>query len=352
MSISLTRENDLRTRLGATLINLTPEEHRERVAAVFKLGLPSAAELSDCYAGAHFTIVGSGPSAADTVARIPKSSIIIACNGAHDWLVARGIIPHFGLLLDPNPWVAGYQEPRKDVKYIVGTTCHPAVWRKFLNAGVAPFVTVPMLGDTDHTDFCELFPNEPLHFLAGQTTTGLRAFNISAGFGGVIADGHGLDSCYAPGAVIGGDSEPKLYAHYKPRTHHDARVLTMRTADWQTFRCRSNGAMARQLLGFDSLVRDLSRMGVNADVNRVSASARESKMRVRIFGDGAIPWRLWKAPSTWAIHAEPDVMRAKYGDARHWDYHEDAEYPNPFPQEELAISAALAGFNHEGATIQ
>lgn len=328
---STSAPNDLRTRLGEVRIAIDHGEHIWRIAKVLIRGLPSAADLRDKYLGAHFTVVGSGPSAKDTIDRIPKGSLIVAVNGAHDWLVGRGIIPHFGLLMDPNPWVATYQTPRPDVTYIVGTTCHENVWKRFADAGVKPYVCVPMIDGKDHEDIVAKFPNHVLNFVGGGVTTGLRAVPVFAGLGAGMIDMHGFDSCYAPGTKVGG----QLYAHYKPKTYHDAIELTVRSRRTDdSFTCRSNRAMARQIIGFQALCASLSEFAVNASIDTWDGGAfeaRDANLCIRMFGDGAIPWMAWKDGSKinrfW--HAEPDRMAEKYGDFQHYDYHNDIDTADP-----------------------
>lgn len=320
--------NDLKTKLGEIRIAIDHNEHMRRIERVLSIGLPSLAELRDAYLGSHMTIVGSGPSAADTVKKIPKGSFVCAVNAAHDWIVSKGIIPKFAVMMDPNPWVATYQTPRKDVTYILGTTCHPSVWNKFLQAGIVPYVTVPMLGDKDHELIVERFPDHFFNFVGGGVTTGIRSVPLMAGLGASIIDMHGFDSCYAPKTDIGGI----LYAHHKPATHHDARELTVQSrATKDNFFCRSNAAMARQILSFQALCASLSDYAVNADIQSWDGkayAARDADLRLRVWGDGAIPWMAWKdgTGANRFLHAEPHLMEEKYGDSPMWDYHRNRAF--------------------------
>ena len=305
--------NDLRSRLGEIRINIDTNQHMRRIESVLSMRLPSATNLTDKFLGSHMTLVGSGPSASRSINNIPKGSIICAVNGAHDWLIARGIIPDIGLMMDPNPWVAGYQTPRKDVTYIIGTTCHPKVWKRFIDAGVAPHFAVPILHDGDHERILDAFPNADFNFITGGVTTGLRGVPTLSGLGAAMIDMHGFDSCYEPM----GES---LYAHFKPATHHDAREITVQSRrTGHKLICRTNGAMARQIIGFQALLASLDEFAVNADAAGFKDGAypaRDADIRLRVFGDGAIPWMAFKdgGPGYRFIHADPGFMEDKYGD--------------------------------------
>ena len=327
--------NDLRKSLGEVVMAIDRREHMRRIDRVMSLSLPSAAELADSFMGAHASLVGSGPSAAQTVDKIPYHSNIVAVNAAHDWLVSRGVIPKIAIMLDPNSWCVNYQTPRRDVIYILGTTVHPSVWDRFIAAGVAPFVVVPILEEGDAELVAKNYPHRTISFLSGGVTTGMRAFYKLASMGFGMVDGHGFDSCYAPGGWGNTDDTRILYAHHKPATVHNARSVTIasrRTGDKLTF--IATAAMARQVLSFQVVMASLGAMGVNANLDtyrRATATdaggcdAREATMAVRIFGDGAIPWMAWKDGSKgyrfW--HAEPELMEEKYGTSPHWDYAKD-----------------------------
>ncbi len=331
--------NDLKARLGPIIIGIDRNIHLRRIEKVLSWRIPSVAELADKYLGSHMTIVGSGPSAADTIERIPKGSFIVAVNGAHDWLVSRGIIPNIGILMDPAPWVQTYQTPRQGVTYIVGTTCHPKVWERFLAAGITPYAVCPVLAEGDHDLIMDRFPGSNFQFVTGGVTTGLRAVHMTSSLGAAMLDMHGFDSCYAPKKR---HTASQLYAHFKPNTQHDAREITVkrRGAD-ESFTCQSAPSCSRLTGGHIKPARAEKaslperigrkvRKALNADAAKVSSgecAARDADLNIRVFGDGAIPWMAWKDGSKAGrfLHAEPERMYEKYLDVAHWDYHNDCE---------------------------
>lgn len=323
----------LRDALGPAVMALNRWQHEDRIRYALNAGAPSFAELADKYLGSHFTIVGSGPSAAKTVGSIPKGSLIIAINGAHDWLISKGIIPHFAFMLDPRTWIEKYQTIRPDVTYIYGTSLHPYAWQKAFEVGVKPYAFIPNIEEDTHSEFAhytEKFGDKhTLSFLPGPSTAGLRAFYAASSMGAAMVDGHGFDSCYPPG-IAGTEEVAPMHAHYKPFVHHDAREISLVSkTDGSVFTCRTNGSMARQIPGFESLTSSLGRLGTNADLNVDPGGGyfREAKMCIRMWGDGAIPWMAWKDGSRERMfwHAEPDAMMGKYGRSRHWDFYRNSE---------------------------
>src|SRR5690606_21276672 len=74
--------------------------------------------------------VGGGPSLKDSLTKLrqvqDRKGDIFALNNAHDFLIERGIIPKYQVLLDSRQDnVAFVQSPRKDVTYLVSASCHP-----------------------------------------------------------------------------------------------------------------------------------------------------------------------------------------------------------------------------------
>ncbi len=307
---------DLRAALSKAVMDIDVTEQERRIAYAMSLGLPNAALLRDVAPpGARVMICGGGPSLAANVLKIREAQangwVIIALNITHDWLLARGIRPNFAIMLDPAPRVAGYQTPTKGVTYLIGSTVHASVWQRFREAGVRPFWWVPIGDDTQHSVIMRRFPGVAALFVAGATTVGLRALNLARFMGWQTLDLVGYDSCYAPDAVEG---EYGLYPYPKPHIHHDRRECTaVSRATMQKFTYITNGSMARQVLGFQSILESMPNTETNGRVGGV---------RLIVHGDGVIPWMAWKdgGPDKLMEHADPAAMAAKYGDAYVWDY--------------------------------
>lgn len=71
-------------------------------------------------------IVGGGHSAQQTLGEIDGD--VCAVNGAHDWLIGKGIVPDYTLFLDWTQEVAERFSPRREVVYLAASTCHPRMW--------------------------------------------------------------------------------------------------------------------------------------------------------------------------------------------------------------------------------
>lgn len=75
------------------------------------------------------SICGSGPSFSSEYVNLVGD--VMACNGAHDFLIERGIIPKYAMFFDASPLMEGFIErPHPDVTYLVASRCHETVFRK------------------------------------------------------------------------------------------------------------------------------------------------------------------------------------------------------------------------------
>lgn len=73
------------------------------------------------------SVVGFGPSIKETWTMLQGD--IWACNGAHDWLIERGVIPKYAMYYDASPVIEKFiGKPHKDVTYLVASRCHQNVF--------------------------------------------------------------------------------------------------------------------------------------------------------------------------------------------------------------------------------
>lgn len=313
---------DLKTAIGPPITLIDKAEHLRRTKFALSLDLPSLAELNDKYLGDTIEVCGSGPSLIDSLNYLGTTkNPILALNGCHDFLISCGIKPTFAMMLDPHDWCAGYQTPTVGVQYFMGSSVHSLVWQRFREAGIKPYVFIPILTENEYEDTLAKyetydFPqDQSVSYVAGETTVGLRAINAMMGLGFLTENLHGFDSCYAPGND--GKKTTALYAHRKHYTHHDARGVTLASKKTGVkFDCITNNSMARQIVGFASKVDGLSNVMVNGRLGLV---------RLVLHGDGALPWMAWVdgGPEAYIEHAHPEKMQAKYGNWAHWDYSKD-----------------------------
>lgn len=77
----------------------------------------------------RIAIVGSGPSVRDRLSMLRQwDGEIWAVNGAYDYLVSEGIVPHGFWGIDPLPGLAEYvRGARRDTTFYIAATCDPSV---------------------------------------------------------------------------------------------------------------------------------------------------------------------------------------------------------------------------------
>ena len=76
--------------------------------------------------GREISVVGFGPSLKKTYTQIKGD--VLACNGAHNWLIDQGIVPKYAMFWDASPVVAEFVRPHNDVIYLVASRCHRDVF--------------------------------------------------------------------------------------------------------------------------------------------------------------------------------------------------------------------------------
>lgn len=291
---------------------------------------PSVAHLANSYLGQKLVIVGGGMSARRTVAKYRTMSkatrgvCIAAPNKSHDWLVKQGIIPDFGVLVDPRPHVVGYIRPRKDVLYLLGLSLADEVFEKFLKAGAAFATWIGVNHPDDEKTVVGLYPPEKGYahaFVTGLSTVGFRMVTMGSLLGFTDFELHGFDSCYAPfrtNAELAAayhkancitDQEPiaGLYAYAKPESEYEMRDTTFEAEDGSTFRFMGNNNMTVQARNYaDFLIRP----------NRWKVDGVYLRQDVKVAGDGIIPWMAYKA----GRHLDMTAMERKYGYIKDFDY--------------------------------
>lgn len=122
------------------------------------------------------SIAGFGPSLKDTWERLTGD--IWACNGAHNWLIERGVIPKYAMFWDAAEVVSSFVTPHPDVTYIVASRCHRSVFEALEGHKVFVFHAA---GDKNIEAMLEEFKRyEPMcaHGSAAVTTSMLVASNL------------------------------------------------------------------------------------------------------------------------------------------------------------------------------
>jgi len=144
-------------------------------------------------------IVATGPSLKDLAILRDlrrRKGMILALNGAHDFLLSKGIVPWGMLMYDPQEVTVKFvQRPRRGVTYFFGSQCHPntfdavagydvRLWHANVGTGERPLL------EELYDDWC---------LVAGGSTVGTRAFYVGLEMGFRTFHVYGMDSCLLDG---------------------------------------------------------------------------------------------------------------------------------------------------------
>ena len=159
---------------------------RQTLASDYKsfgslLAIPHEKEIS---------IVGFGPSLKRTWKQLDGE--IIACNGAHDWLIEKGVIPKFALFFDASPVITSFVHPHPDVTYLIGSRCHRDVFKVLEGHNVYVW---HLGGDEEIAELLyEYRRMEPI--MGGGTACVTRAMVVATTMGYMKLKLFGADSSY------------------------------------------------------------------------------------------------------------------------------------------------------------
>ena len=158
--------------------------------------------------GLSLAIVGSGPSV--DIEEVKKHhGPIMALKGAHDWLIERGITPHYAVAADPQQSRARcFKLLNDETIYFCASQMHPDTWEHLKGRKV---IIWHSQNDAKQPDLPE-WRGVPL--VPGGSTTGMRAMPIAYLLGYRDLQLFGFDSSVKDGAykvdgspVKDGDSE-------------------------------------------------------------------------------------------------------------------------------------------------
>lgn len=225
--------------------------------------LPLMAELEE-HAGTAL-IVGGGPSLAENIGKLrfhkDRGGVIFALNATHDWLIERGIIPDFHVLLDARKDNAAFvRKPHKDVTYLIASQCHPDVFEALEGYSVVMW-TACFESFEQEMEFGRKFPGKPIMMVGGGATVGMKAMYIAYLWGFRKLHMFGMDSSYR------GDEN-----HAYRQTLNDKESRMTIHAAGRDFVCAP--WMAKQAMEFQGQYRQLAGLGC----------------RIKTHGDGLIPW--------------------------------------------------------------
>lgn len=234
----------------------------EQAEANLRRGLPLFVQQPENRGTA--LIVGGGPSLQDSLPNLrmkwQRGGIVFALNGAHDWLIDRGIRPDFHVLLDARRENSRFvQAPRKEVTYLVAAQCHGDVFEALAGQHVIVWVACLETAEQEQ-ELGEKFPELPISTIGGGSTVGLKAANLAYLWGFRDIQFYGLDSSYADG---------ENHAYRQAANDQESRIEVH--AAGRDFICAP--WMAKQADEFQQQQRQLTRLGC----------------RIKVHGDGLIP---------------------------------------------------------------
>ena len=173
-----------------THINTAHSKLLDNIAYASSLGIREFQRSDMALKGKPVAIVGSGPSLEKTWQLLKNfPGDIIATNAASDYLVERGIIPSYHMIIDAEQKTAKYvQNPNKDIIYIVASQCDKLVFDALQNYEKILITLYQDIGE----------PIDGLR-IGGGCMVGMRALYFSAALG--YRDYHlfGIDSCFSNG---------------------------------------------------------------------------------------------------------------------------------------------------------
>lgn len=205
-------------------------------------------------------IVGGGPSLAKQIVKLQflrRRGIVFAVSAAHDWLIQRGIVPDYHVLLDSNVSTLDFvRNPHKDVTYLVAAQCHPKVFDALRDHNV-----IVWIADVEGmTDVVARYNDRPIVLVGGGGSVGLKTMCLAYLWGFRDLSLFGMDSAYANGAH---------HAYAQSVNDHVKPVPVQ--YEGKTFYCAP--WMARQARDFIHDSERLKKRGVS----------------IKTYGDGLIP---------------------------------------------------------------
>lgn len=150
-------------------------------------------EPLNAYLGSQTGIVsvcGSGPSFAFTYKDIEGD--VMACNGAHRFLLEKGIVPKYTVFFDAAEVMAEFAVPHPDVTYLIASRCHRKVFDRLKDCKV---VVWHIKGDEGTDTLLEEYGRmEPM--IHGGTAAVTRSMFLAACLGYTEIHLHGADSSH------------------------------------------------------------------------------------------------------------------------------------------------------------
>lgn len=163
-------------------------------------------------------------------------------------------MPHTHFLIDPKPVkVKDVRNPNKDVRYLVGVSCDPGVFKALQGHNVHRIFTVCGLGDKIGSRISDVdivrafFDAKDYAFVDGGTMAGLRAMTIANVLGYKTVEFYGFDSCFYE---MDDKGYPIYYSYDKQRVENIMETETAKTEKYESRKYLTSPVFASQARQF------------------------------------------------------------------------------------------------------
>lgn len=192
-------------------------------------------------------IVAGGPSLSGCAYQLKKLAeqgwAIIAVNNTAQWLLERGIVPTYHVILDARPELTRFLTPYEGITYLLASQCAPAIF----DAATGPVI----LWHPNIEGIQDFIGEREAALIGGGTTVGLQAMSLAYTLGYRVLHLVGFDSSYRDGdghayAQPENDGEPVIQVAFAGRTFTCAR--------WMIHQVEEFKGLLKQLVDLDCTV--------------------------------------------------------------------------------------------------
>lgn len=199
----LRKESVKKKKAGEFALNTSKEEVLAQVGENIKLGLPQVyVHTPHEHEDPTISIACGGPSLEHTFddlkAKYEAGQKVVALNGAHDWLIARGVEPSAFVMVDARKFNERFtRNPIDKCTYFLASQCHPDAFKNLRHNNVFIWHAMSYLEEKGLLDtyymgnYCAI---------EGGSTVTLRALQLFYILGYRNFELYGFDSCFMDGA--------------------------------------------------------------------------------------------------------------------------------------------------------
>lgn len=177
-------------------------------------------------------VVCYGPSLNDTWEKVRGFKYVITCSGSHKFLRDRGIDPTWHVEVDPRAHkVQLIGPPCSTTKYLIASTCHPAVFDHLQGCDVSLWHVFDAAADA-----IRMLPHGEWAVMGGSSV-GLRAMALARFLGFTDLHIFGMDGCEGPTGKHASDhpNQPKEHSVTVYKGVEYKTTVSMLTCAKQTF---------------------------------------------------------------------------------------------------------------------